>query len=633
VNHLSLRAFLLAASLFLPADLLAGPDDQDGYAIITSRDTILGIHGCYAQCLNDGDCPERQRCVAVPNVGQGCLPTRDDELAPDDWSLCEAPLDCGLEEICARQPAPTKVAAFVEHKRRRGFAVHVVDETAWGGGRGDDGADNIRAWLQANYQALNLRYVLLIGDPRPSGDVPMRGSKPANNAYQDWAGNPVVLTDYYFADLDSNWDLDGDGALAEFSVNPAQIQPGSPASFHPDSLTDDMGPGGANRDAEVSVGRIPFYGNVADLDHILQKTMDYENADEDSIAWRHSALLAAEGQHRAFFGELIRTDVLVPNDFETYRVYDLEACWDHEANEDVDCRSPIDGVPQSLECTPTHVEDAVNAIRPGFVTWLTHGSGRGAQAVMLQGNARALPDDKPFFTFQASCYNGQPQTTDNLAYELLKNGAIGTIGAATISHGPGSPMPSLVNSAGNAGMAYNFAKRLIADRMSAGEALTALRRDVDVNNRWWYWKNYLTFNLWGDPSIGLYSHAIAEVPGPSDMGVDSGSPDGSVAAVDAGEILPDSGVANDALAQDAASDRGGLLPDVNSSSQDAAEENPDSVSTEVDQFSGVSVDGSVVNDHSSHSKSGCNAVSDSSGSVPWLTMLVILLCLPWRRRV
>jgi hypothetical protein len=40
---------------------------------------------------------------------------------------------------------------------------------------------------------------------------------------------------------------------------------------------------------EVSVGRIPYYGTIADLDSILQKIMDYENA--TGIGWRKNALL------------------------------------------------------------------------------------------------------------------------------------------------------------------------------------------------------------------------------------------------------------------------------------------------------------------------------------------------------
>ena len=49
--------------------------------------------------------------------------------------------------------------------------------------------------------------------------------------------------------------------LGEYPVNPAQMEPRSPASAHSDSLADDMGSGGANRDAEIVVGRIPLYSD------------------------------------------------------------------------------------------------------------------------------------------------------------------------------------------------------------------------------------------------------------------------------------------------------------------------------------------------------------------------------------
>jgi hypothetical protein len=621
-------------ALIVTSVAVAQDNPRDGYAIITSRDTVLGHHECYSPCQADLDCPERQRCIDLPDVGQMCMSLREEDEVPQGWTVCEADLDCAPTDICARKVAPTQIDAFIEHKRARGFAVHLIDETVWGGGTGDDGADNIRAWLQANYLDLNLRYVLLIGDPRPTGDVPMRGSRPANNAHQDWAGNPVVLTDYYFADLDGDWDLDGDGHLAEYSVRAAQIEEGSPASNHRESLDDDMGPGGANRDAELAVGRIPFYGQVAELDHILQKTMNYENAPENNIGWRRSALLAAEGQHRAFFGELIRTEILLPSGYDAYRVYDLEACWDEELNDDVECRSPIDGRPETLICNPTNVEIGVNAIRPGFVSWLTHGSGRGAQAVMLQGNARSLPDDKPFFTFQASCYNGQPTTIDNLAYELLKNGAIGTIGAATISHGPGSPMPSLRDDAGNAGMAYNFAERLIAQGMSAGEALTDLRRTVDVSNRWWYWKNYLTFNLWGDPSIGIGSHAQAPEPTPGDAGVDGGQADMSrdhgltdagLTGEDASPTLTDATMNRDADASPTPADATLISDDAQ----------PDAGERESSADGAWDPDEGDVGSHApmtSGSDGGCMTSANHPGSqMPFLVLWLVLFGLSRRR--
>ncbi len=657
-RHLTRSISLLALYLLGTSESMAQeePLDEliDGYAIITSRDTLLGVHSCHPSCQTDESCPQQERCVSVPEVGQVCMSLRPEDLPPQDWSLCEH-TECLSSEICARRPAPMLIETFVEHKRRRGFEVYVIDETEWGGGEGDQAADNIRQWLQVNYLSLNLRYVLLLGDPRPFGDVPMRGTRPANNAYQYWASNPSVPTDFYYAELDGDWDLDDDGHLAEFGVLPHQIQMGSPASFHPNDLTDDLGPGGANRDAEVAVGRIPFYGNIDDLDHILQKTMDYENTPEEDTLWRQSALLAAEGQRRAFFGELIRTEIMEPQGYSTHRVYDVEDCWDHSTQQDINCLSPIDGVPDSLICTPDQVELVIDEHRPGFVAWLTHGSGRGAQSVMLQSNARSLPDDQPFFTFQASCYNSQPALPDNLAYELLKNGAIGTIGAATISHGPGSPMPSLVHDAGNAGMAYNYALRLIGEGMSAGEALNDLRRDVGLQNRWWYWKNYLTFNLWGDPSVGIYSHAQEEVPVEIDAGmlfdmeaVDMEAADMEAVDMEAADMEAVDMETVDMEAADMGANQTDFTPQEQDTSLDEADAGVDpdrSVTTNDsslyqghDQFiDPMPIDASSETDHSTESNrqtsnsSGCQSTAQTSELSPLLFVMIFMTLFIKRR--
>ena len=75
----------------------------------------------------------------------------------------------------AIQAASSNLMDFVASKEARGFTVQVVTEGTWGGGTGDTAAENIRSWLQANYVSLNIKYVLLIGNPNPStGDVPMK---------------------------------------------------------------------------------------------------------------------------------------------------------------------------------------------------------------------------------------------------------------------------------------------------------------------------------------------------------------------------------------------------------------------------------------------------------------------------
>ena len=61
------------------------PDEPaDGYAIISSRDTLEGIHSCHISCQADVQCPERQRCVTVPQVGQMCMPLRPESEPPPD---------------------------------------------------------------------------------------------------------------------------------------------------------------------------------------------------------------------------------------------------------------------------------------------------------------------------------------------------------------------------------------------------------------------------------------------------------------------------------------------------------------------------------------------------------------------
>ena len=170
--------------------------------------------------------------------------------------------------------ASGSLADFVASKEARGFTVQVVTEGTWGGSTGDTAAENIRLWLQANYIGLSIRYVLLIGNPNPTtGDVPMKMCYP-QNADPNY---PDCPTDFYYAELTSNWNSDGDGMYGEF---------------------DDDFSGNPPRAAEVAVGRIPYYGSIADLDHILLKIIDYETTPDSDISWRREHPSANEAFRR-----------------------------------------------------------------------------------------------------------------------------------------------------------------------------------------------------------------------------------------------------------------------------------------------------------------------------------------------
>ena len=420
----------------------------------------------------------------------------------------------------------TQLDVFAAHKAARGLDVYIFDETDWLGSglTGDTAAEALRTFLQSAEVLYDFDYVLIIGDPRPaSGPVPMKTLHPRTFGYESTSPNgwdadcdsfvmtqDPVPTDYYYSDIHGNWDLDGDGLYGEFGDYDA-----------PSGPTGDFGLGGVDRDHEFAIGRIPVYSanpsqlaqDVADLDDILIKTMAYQSAPLASIDWRRSALIAAEGANRIFFGEALRDDVFLPAGFsDVSRVYDADVCL--VTSPPAGC-VPISGTPEATTCSVPNVFNEWTAIPRGVVTWLTHGGGTGAVAVMNTAQAALLDDSHPVFTFQASCFNSQPSQTNNLSYALLKNGAIGAIGATVISHGPGGPNPALTHPAsagGNAGLGYYFMKGLTQQNLPVGDALAEVKRDTDLYGRCWYWHNVTAFVLYGDPEVGLDQHAIAPVP-------------------------------------------------------------------------------------------------------------------------
>ncbi|MDM7999348.1 MAG: fibronectin type III domain-containing protein [Dehalococcoidia bacterium] len=391
----------------------------------------------------------------------------------------------------AIQAASGNLDDFVASKEARGFTVQVVTEGTWGGGTGDAAAENIRSWLRANYIGLNIKYVLLIGNPNPStGDVPMKMCYP-QALYSEY---PDCPTDFYYAELtSSDWDKDGDGKYGEYL----------------DDFGDGWLTGNPPRVAEVAVGRIPYYGNAADLDQILAKIVAYETEPEADISWHRNVLLPMKPSDEETpgyqLGEEIKDDVLVPNGWSYHRVYDEDYGLDPE--------------PETMPCTVTNVTNTWNGSDFGAVFWWTHGSETSATGVMNVTNAATLDNAHPGFTFQASCLNGKPEITNNLGYSLLKNGCIATVSASRVSWYQ-EGQTSFAGTPTNSGMAFEYANRLIAREMYAGDALNGLRGDI-----WPYdqvlWMNYLDFNLYGCPAVGLYTPPLVETEEATDVTTDS----------------------------------------------------------------------------------------------------------------
>ncbi|MBN2440813.1 MAG: hypothetical protein JXJ04_05690 [Spirochaetales bacterium] len=179
---------------------------------------------------------------------------------------------------------------------------------------------------------------------------------------------------------------------------------------------------------------IPHYGSITDLDHILAKTISYEDAVDRG--WRKKILLPIVPAYPILnshvLGEAIKNDFCNNMEWNYYRLYDEIYPYTDLPVYNVSNLCPL---PESQSCNIPKVVDAWTNYRPGLVVWNTHGWPAGAVDILDSASAAYLNDDYPSMTFQVSCNNSWPEEPDNLAYSILRNGGITTIGATRISFG------------------------------------------------------------------------------------------------------------------------------------------------------------------------------------------------------
>jgi len=407
---------------------------------------------------------------AVAAYDRAAADARDDKVGVDEGETTPNPGSTGYVIITtsAIQAASTKLASFVTHKQSRGFNVQVLTESAWGGGSGDPAANNIRAWLAGNYVSADILYVLLLGDPRPeTGDVPMK---------MCISDHP---TDYFYAELTADWDKDGDGIYGERGD---------------DATAGDE----VEKYFEVYTARIPYYGNIADTDGILQKIIDYETAAD--VDWRRNVLLPMvplDDSTPAYqLGEQIKHNFLEPEAIPSDRIYDKTY-----------------GVLPPPEYLRSEAYPATVWSRGkyGLNVWMTHGSSSGASGVINTGYVSDLDDSRPTATYQGSCSNSKPESTNNLGYALLKNGAIATVGATRVSWYYVS-QTNFTNTTSIGGIGYQYAKRLV-ERESCGQAIYNTKEELTPG----IWKNYYVMMLYGDPSVVVFGPSPDFTVSPTDI--------------------------------------------------------------------------------------------------------------------
>lgn len=358
--------------------------------------------------------------------------------------------------------------AFAENKSRLGFNVHIITEEDFGGGRGEDAAFNIRRWLKANYQHLDLLYVLLMGDPTPNcGDVPM---KVVSMGTKDDSGE-LIPSDYYYADLSGNWDINNNGIVGDRS---------------------DFKVGGLDGVWDVLVGRLLYYGEnsewskLEDLDILLKRFIDYDN--EEDISWRYNFYVYRPNQ------ELFASWVgkyLEPNGINYILMSETKE-W------------------AGLSRPDYIVGDGHNRYQIlqenefGHIKLQSHGTPTATWGVNSTGISQKLNPERPGIVQFAGCFTGAPERTNNIGGAMLRYYAIATepnsMGVTSFT----APGPKVGEKP-----VMNNRKLKLLEGKSVGYAHWEDYADISRYASNTVGNTMLKHNLYGDPSIVVFRNGIA----------------------------------------------------------------------------------------------------------------------------
>lgn len=439
-------------------------------------------------------------------------PFKDDDLPKSDFLIMTTQAIKDKSQVLEQ---------FVAHKKSIGFSVLVITEEQYGVLEGVDTAEKARNWLKDNYAARGIQYLLIISDPNKADGPFMRVCWPRYNKEEKKDKYEKTATDAYYADLTGNWNKDGDDNWCEYGRD-----------------NGDTGYGGLDLTPELYVGRIPVYdNNTSRLDDILEMSMAYEL--QQDIEWRRKVMLpnpisdfsheidhGDDGEDEevkrghtvdgAKFAERMKRDFLNErNKLTSFSLYDSRGA------------EPSDYTPDREFSEAAVCEEWAKGY--GITSWWAHGNSSSAagKTWLEDKNDDGIADRdekewedfahngmssncfdsiKPTFTSQVSCLNHKPDRSNNLGHYLLyKGGAVTTMGATSVTlYSPSWYSPNS-HRMDNVSFGYYYTDYL-ARNFSAGRAL-AMVRSKPCSFSWGdgTLMNMLSFNIYGDPSLSVFT--------------------------------------------------------------------------------------------------------------------------------
>lgn len=350
---------------------------------------------------------------------------------------------------------------YVPTRTSQGFTVQVHDlaaELGW-----TYTAHDIRAFLQERYNDEQLRYLIIIGNENLIPMLP---------AYSH-SGNDFTYTDYYYADLQGDWDADGDSVYGEAGDDAVDFIP------------------------EFIVSRIPC-DNSIEAFAILNRALFYRfwpsPAKDNGILM--AGTVAVQGE-TGLLQNLISL-FLSFKQFTTVRIYDTDAF-------------SFGFFPWPLEPDYTYDEISVpevwNSGEYSLVYDISHGSATGVTGFSID-EVPSLAPTFPGYFVAAACATSYPGSERNFSEELLfTGGCAGVIGSTNVVH-PGDGLRILSGIFAEVG----FAMAATRPGDSLGQAMNAIKvlyyqlfvqNEFDPEWRATFAQNLLGYTFYGDPEVPL----------------------------------------------------------------------------------------------------------------------------------
>jgi len=313
-------------------------------------------------------------------------------------------------------------------------------------------ADQVRDFLKTNYLDGKQRYLLIFGD---------ENLIPCKHCFGS------VYSEYYYGDLDGDWDKDNDGRFGEFR----------------DDKVDFLNP-------EFLVGRLPG-SNLAEIDTMLNRTIKFE---KDKGNWKRNMLLATGSISKSGDSSLVMNLIDWFSTPFNYKVTTMSDDW---------ILQKPDIILNTTSFRKTWSEGTF-----GLVYAISHGNSEGLYYFSTEyfhmRDVQNLNPDYPAVFVSLGCLTNQQYVGKTLGKELVLNRTVASVASTTLTS------PGIYTPISGAWAETYFPHQYLRKNQNVGMAIQTTKAKYYLRFVCWRLSseagnqlqtNLLSFMIYGDPLL------------------------------------------------------------------------------------------------------------------------------------